>query len=276
MQENTTPKHAFNLQTVKINKSLALLFLFLFTLPITVSPALVKAEEFSSDNFVIRDPVTGEAGGRSTSTSFELFDISSQIQQGEGTSTGFIERAGFLYFPIASIPVVSVTAGANQVALTWTVSTGILANITDYEVGVSTVTGGPYTFESVGNVLTFTKTGLTGGTTYYFRVRALAGTLQLAKSEEVSATPTGAAAAAPTGGGGGVSALFPFLKREPEIARILKLCDFNNDGRCNIVDFSILLYYIDKPIAVASRYDLNSDEVIDIIDISILLFYWTD
>ena len=239
-----------------------------------MSPALIKAEEFSSDNFVIRDPVTGEAGGRSTSTSFELFDISSQIQQGEGTSTGFIERAGFLYFPFANIPTVTATAGTGQVALSWTASTGILANITDYEVGTATTSGGPYTYESVGDVLTFTKTGLSGGTTYYFRVRALAGTLPLAKSEEVSATPSGAAAAVSTGGGGG--GLFPLLKREPEIVRILKLCDFNNDGRCNIIDFSILLYYIDKPIAVASRYDLNSDEVIDIIDISILLFYWTD
>ena len=258
---------------MKINKSLALLSLFLFTLPITVFPILVKAEEFSSDSFVIRDPVTGEEGGRSTSTSFELFDISSQIQQGEGTSTGFIERAGFLYFPFANIPTVTATAGNGQVTLDWTASTGILANITDYEVGTATTSGGPYTYESVGNVLTFIKTGLTGGTTYYFRVRALAGVLPLAKSEEVSATPTGAAAAVSTGGGAG----YPSPpKREPEIARILKLCDFNNDGRCNIVDFSILLYYMNKPIAIASRYDLNSDEVIDIIDISILLFYWTD
>jgi hypothetical protein len=152
-----------------------------------------------------------------------------------------------------------------------------LANITDYEVGVSTVAGGPYTYESVGNVLTFTKTGLTGGTTYYFRVRALAGTLPLAKSEEVSATPTGAAPTpTPSGGGGGVTVTaIPSLK-PADVIRILKLADFNGDGKVNMIDFSILLFYFDKPMSIASRYDLNNDEVIDIIDISILLFYWTD
>lgn len=259
---------------MKINKSLALLFLFLFTLPITSLLVLVKAEEFTSDSFIVRDPITGEEGGRSTSTNFELFDISSQIQQGESTSTGFIERAGFLYFPIAAVPVVSVTPGDGQVALTWAASTGILANITSYEVGISTTTGGPYTFESVGDVLTFTKTGLTNGTTYYFVSRSLAGTLVLAKSDEVSAIPTGAVLATPSGGGGGTIAAIPFLK-PGELIRILKLADFNGDGKINMIDFSILLFYFDKPISIASRYDLNSDGIIDIIDISILLFYWT-
>lgn len=260
---------------MKINKSLALLFLFLFTLPITVSPALVKAEEFSSDNFVIRDPVTGEAGGRSTSTSFELFDISSQLIGGEDTSDSFIHRAGFLYFPIATIPTVTATAGAGQVVLTWTASAGVLANITNYQVGISTTLGGPYTFESVGNVLSFTKTGLTNGTTYYFQVRSLAGTLILAKSDEASAAPN-SAAPAPAPSGGGISSLLPFLKPgEPEAVRALRLCDFNGDNRCNITDFSIFLYHIDKPLSIASRYDLNGDNVLDIVDVSVLLFYWT-
>lgn len=238
-----------------------------------------QAEEQSSTNFIIRDPVTSEEGGRSTSTSFELFDISSQLIQGEDTSTSFIHRAGFLYFPIASIPSVTATAGNGQVELTWTTSTGTLANITDYEVGVATVSGGPYTFESVGNVLTFTKTGLSGGTTYYFVVRSLAGTLPLAKSTEASATPTGGAAAPTTstpGVGKIISEIGKILKPEvPDTKRILALCDFNGDGRCNIIDFSILLYYFDKPPAVASRYDLNQDGGIDIVDVSILLFYWT-
>ena len=260
---------------MKIRKISGVVFIFIFALGFV---AVVKAEEFSSDNFIIRDPVIRESGGRSTSTSFELFDISSQIQEGESTSTGFLQRAGFLYFPVASIPGVTATAGDGQVVLTWTASTGILANITNYEVGISTTAGGPYTFESVGNVLTFTKTGLTNGTTYYFIVRSLAGTLVLAKSTEVSAAPSGAAPAPSPGGGGGiVSAIFPFLRPpELELVRILRLCDFNDDKSCNIVDFSILLYHMNRPIAVASRYDLNDDGVIDIVDISILLYYWTD
>lgn len=258
---------------MKISKVPGALFIFVFALGLI---AAVKAEEFSSDNFIIRDPVIRESGGRSTSTSFELFDITSQIQEGESTSTGFLQRAGFLYFPIANIPTVSATPGNGQVVLTWTASVGILANITNYEVGISTTAGGPYTFESVGDVLAFTKTGLTNGTTYYFVIRSLAGTLVLAKSTEVSAAPSGAAPAPAPSGGGGIVSIFPFLRpQEPEIVRILKLCDFNGDGKCNIVDFSIMLYYMNKPISVASRYDLNSDNVIDIVDISILLFYWS-
>ena len=264
---------------MKINKSLALLFLLLFTLPITSLLILVKAEEFASDSFIVRDPITGEEGGISTSTSFELIDISSQIQQGESTSTGFIQRAGFLYFPIASIPSATATPGDGQVVLDWTPSTGVLANVTNYEVGISTTAGGPYTFESAGDVLTFTKTGLTNGTTYYFVIRSLAGTLVLAKSTEVSAAPNGAAPApspTPSGGGGIISTIFPFL-RPPELepVRILKLADFNGDGRIDIADFSIMLYHIDKPISVASRYDLNNDGILDVVDISILLFYWS-
>ena len=240
--------------------------------------AAVKAEEFSSDSFIIRDPVIREGGGRATSTNFELFDITSQIQEGESTSTGFLQRAGFLYFPVASIPSATATPGNGQIALTWTASVGVLANITNYEVGVSAVSGGPYTFESAGDVLAFTKTGLTYGTIYYFVIRSSAGTLVLAKSTEVSATPSGAAPAPVLLGGGGViSTLFPFL-RPPELepAKILGLCDFNGDGSCDITDFSIMLYYMNKPISVASRYDLNSDGTIDIVDISVLLFYWRD
>ncbi|MEK7723487.1 MAG: ankyrin repeat domain-containing protein, partial [Acidobacteriota bacterium] len=42
--------------------------------------------------------------------------------------------------------------------------------------------------------------------------------------------------------------------------------DFNGDGSCNIIDFSIMLFYMDKPMSIASRYDLNNDAKIDIVD----------
>ncbi len=48
--------------------------------------------------------------------------------------------------------------------------------------------------------------------------------------------------------------------------------DLNGDGRVNLADFSILLYYwgTSNPIA-----DLNGDGIVDIQDLSILLYYWT-
>lgn len=71
--------------------------------------------------------------------------------------------------------------------------------------------------------------------------------------------------------GGGSSGFF-FLPPKKPVS--LSAVDFNNDGRINIQDFSILLYHVNQKPAPAS-YDLNSDGKIDIIDISILLYHWT-
>jgi hypothetical protein len=76
-----------------------------------------------------------------------------------------------------------------------------LANITSYEVGISTTSGSGFTFTSVGSSLNTIKTGLTNGTPYFFKVRSFASGLLLSESAEVSSTPTSAG----TGGGGGGS-----------------------------------------------------------------------
>jgi len=162
----------------------------------------VYAVDYTSTNFILRDPVISAGGGRSTSNSFEHISVIGQTVSSQNTSSNFIQRAGFLFFPIATTPVVTATAGDGQVSLTWTASSATLANITDYQVGTATVSGGPYTYVSVGNVLSSTQTGLTNGTAYYFRIRAFAGGLRLAESDEASATPT-APAPPPSGGGGG-------------------------------------------------------------------------
>jgi hypothetical protein len=77
-----------------------------------------------------------------------------------------------------------------------------------YEVGTGT-TSGSYSFQSVGNVTSYTKTGLSNGTTYYFKIKAktAAGTF-LVYSNETSSTPTapttgGTGGGGHTGGGGG-------------------------------------------------------------------------
>ena len=188
-------------QGVIIRASLtALVFVSLFF-------SLAQAEDYTSTNFILRDPVITIEGGRSTSTNFEYFSSSGQTATGENTSASFIERSGFLYFPVATSSVVSATAGNGQVSLTWTASVGTLANITDYQVGTATVSGGTYTFESVGDVVSFTDTGLTNDTTYYFVVRSFAGTLRLAESAEVSATPVVPSLLSVRGGGGSLPPL---------------------------------------------------------------------
>jgi hypothetical protein len=50
--------------------------------------------------------------------------------------------------------------------------------------------------------------------------------------------------------------------------------DVNNDGRVNLVDFSITAYWYKRPNYPASS-DLNSDGKIDLVDFSIMAFSWT-
>ncbi len=158
---------------------------------------------FSSTNFELENPVTVIEGGQSSSSSFQYFSNTGQLTNGQSTSTNFAQNAGFLYFPTASSPAVSATPGSGQVVLTWTPAVGILANITSYEVGISTVSGGTFTYTAVGNVLTSTRTSLSNGTTYFFKVRSFAAGILLSESAQVSATPTAGSGTGVTWGGGG-------------------------------------------------------------------------
>ena len=184
-------------------------FFFYCIIIFGIACAAARAEDYSSTNFIIRDPLVAPQGGAySSSPTYGLYTSTGALVQGEATSTSFTAREGFLYYPEATTPVVSATGGDGQVALTWTAASADLAGaITEYEVGQATVSGGPYSFTSVGDVLLSTRTGLSAGTAYYFVVRALdAQSNHIATSAEATATTTGSAV---TGGGGGGVALMP-------------------------------------------------------------------
>lgn len=51
--------------------------------------------------------------------------------------------------------------------------------------------------------------------------------------------------------------------------------DLNCDGRVDLIDFSILLYYWNQTNPSLARADINSDGVVGIVDFSIMLYYWT-
>jgi hypothetical protein len=87
----------------------------------------------------------------------------------------------------------SATAGNQQVSLSWIASTGA----TSYNVKRGTASGGPYTTVSSPTTTSYTDTGLTNGTTYYYVVSAVNSYGESANSSEVSATPL-APPAAPT------------------------------------------------------------------------------
>jgi hypothetical protein len=97
---------------------------------------------------------------------------------------------------IPGVPAgVAATAGDQQVALTWTAVSGA----TSYHVKRSATTGGPYTQEGAPTSATFTDTGLTDGTKYFYVVSAVNSAGESANSTEVSATPAAPAPGVPSG-----------------------------------------------------------------------------
>jgi hypothetical protein len=81
----------------------------------------------------------------------------------------------------------AATAGNGQVSLSWTASTGA----TGYTVKRSTTAGGPYTAAAPGvTTTTYTDTGLTNGTKYFYVVTASSANGESGNSNEASATPT--------------------------------------------------------------------------------------
>jgi len=256
----------------------AVCFIFIFAF-------VVHATDFSSTDYTVSAPVL-YSGEYSTSTSYQLFGSISQIATGTSTVTGYQVVSGFLYFPVVTAPVVSATAGAGQVSLSW--SAAIAAQgwiIGGYNVGQSTTAGGPYTYSaSLGNVTNSMRTGLTNGTTYYFIVRAEdALEYSIATSSEVSAAPAASTASTPTtstGGGGILGAISGVIERI--IERIIgeKKCvqniigDINCDGMVDLADISILAYWDGKQ-NPPRHVDVSGDGRVGLRDFSIVAFYWT-
>jgi fibronectin type 3 domain-containing protein len=91
--------------------------------------------------------------------------------------------------PYATVPtnLVAKALSASKVSLNWTDST----NQASYTVRRSTISGGPYTVIATGLTSpSYTDTGLTVGTTYYYVVTAVNASGETAFSNESNATPT--------------------------------------------------------------------------------------
>jgi Bacterial Ig domain len=78
----------------------------------------------------------------------------------------------------------NATAGYQQVELNWTDSAGA----TSYNVKRATTSGGPYTTVASASNTTYTNTGLTNGTPYYYVISAIAG-IESSNSVQASGTP---------------------------------------------------------------------------------------
>ena len=85
------------------------------------------------------------------------------------------------------------TAGNNQIALTWTASTGA----TSYKVSRATVSGGPYTTIATPSSAAYTDTSAANGTTCYYVVASSNGSCTSASSAQAAGTPVAPDAGAP-------------------------------------------------------------------------------
>ncbi|MGO8671341.1 MAG: malectin domain-containing carbohydrate-binding protein [Capsulimonadaceae bacterium] len=103
--------------------------------------------------------------------------------------------------PVSGVPsaptALTATAGNTQVALSWTAGTGA----TTYNVYEGTATGseGAAPVATGVTATSYTDTGLTNGTAYFFKVAGVDSSGTSAQSNEASATPVSSTLSAPTG-----------------------------------------------------------------------------
>lgn len=147
---------------------------FLIILLVSIfSISFVNAEDLTSTNFIIRDPVLGTGASYGTSTNFKMFGSGDTLFTDAASSTSFIGRFGFLYYPYVTAPVLTATPLGAQADLSWTASTaGNGWSVSGYKTGKASAPGGPYTYTSVGNVVAYSYTELPPGE-YCFVVQTL-------------------------------------------------------------------------------------------------------
>lgn len=119
-----------------------------------------------------------------TNGTLYYFAVSAYNGAGDGSNSNQLTATPAVGAP--SAPTLSTTTAGNaQVALTWT----SVGSATSYKVKYGTSTGSYSTTLSVGNVTSYTVTGLGNGTTYYFAAVATNGSGDSGNSNELNATP---------------------------------------------------------------------------------------
>lgn len=151
------------------------------------------------------------AGGKFTSSgtgSFDAFNWQPSEDSGgvsvySRTSTTNITRLAFTTAPVApSTPSApTATRGNGQVALSWTAPSNGGSAITDYEIDYSSNSGSSWDVfaDGTSSATSATVTGLTNGTAYVFRIRAVNAAGTSSSSPASSSVTPAAVPSAPTG-----------------------------------------------------------------------------
>ncbi len=64
------------------------------------------------------------------------------------------------------------------------------------------------------------------------------------------------------------------LRKKLSLSGFRARCDLNDDGRVNLLDFSIMAYWY-KRLGFPMKVDLNTDHAVNLTDLSILAYCWT-
>lgn len=132
-----------------------------------------------ADATVSNDTDTGLANG----TTY-YYVVSAVNANGESANSS--EVSGTPNIPPPGVPTgLTATAANLQVALAW----NAITEATSYSVKRATTTGGPYAKVGSSTVATYTETGLSNGTAYYYVVSAVNANGESGNSTEASATP---------------------------------------------------------------------------------------
>lgn len=127
------------------------------------------ADDFSSTNFTVKDPVIAEPAAYGTSSNYGLWGTIPNIASEPGVSSNFGVNPGFLAFTGVTMPTLSATASTTELDLTWTAA--VSPSSVYYEPGYSLALGGPYTFSATQTLQLATVSGLTADTAYYLIIR---------------------------------------------------------------------------------------------------------
>jgi fibronectin type 3 domain-containing protein len=157
----------------------------------------VKRSTTSGAETQIATPSTNSYSDSAVTNGTKYFYVVSAYNT-YGQSGNSSEVSATPSLPVPAAPTgLTATPGNAQVMLVWTASTGA----TSYNVKRSTTNGSGYQTVSSPTTTSFTNSGLTNGTTYYYVVTAVNASGESSASTQASATPAAAPQppAAPTG-----------------------------------------------------------------------------